>query len=219
MTPFRWLATVVCALAPAGTGLAQTDQGRFSATVRDSSNAFVSEAAVTLKNERTGETRTGATNTSGFALITGLKPSSYTIRVEKTGFAAIEYTTMTIAVGQELVLDFEFKPAGVSEAVTVTAAAPMLDLSSASQGASVSQREVNGLPDGRHDGRYRHEPAGAARVPSHLLTGSRSAFGAGQCARPFLCARPDNRAVSLPSRSSRRGRAWRGRNTTEFRSG
>ena len=146
MKQCRWLVTAAFVMALAGTGLAQTDSGRFSATVRDSSNAMVPNAAVTLKNERTGETRTGATSASGSVLITNLKPSSYTIRVEKTGFAPIEYTNMIIAVGQELVLDFEFQPAGVTEAVNVVAAAPLLDLSSATQGASVSPREVDGLP-------------------------------------------------------------------------
>src|SRR6202007_1510966 len=62
------------------------------------------------------------------------------------GFAAIEYTGMTVAVGQELNLDFEIKPAGVQEAVTVVGTAPVLDLSSAKVGANVSEREVQGLP-------------------------------------------------------------------------
>lgn len=53
---------------------------------------------------------------------------------------------MPIAVGQELALDFEFKPAGVTEAVTVVGSAPLLDLSSARMGANVSEREVQGLP-------------------------------------------------------------------------
>ena len=53
---------------------------------------------------------------------------------------------MPVAVGQELALDFEFKPAGVQEAVTVVGVAPVLDISSARIGANVSQREVQGLP-------------------------------------------------------------------------
>src|SRR5262249_2122971 len=53
---------------------------------------------------------------------------------------------MAIAVGQELALDFELKPAGVTEAVTVTATAPVLDMSSARIGVNLSQREVDNLP-------------------------------------------------------------------------
>ena len=108
----KGLLLVFC-LAIASSAFAQTDQGRISGTVRDASNAFVSGAAVSVKNERTGEERRGTTNDQGYFVIGSLKPSTYTIKVEKTGFAAIEYTAMPVAVGQELALDFEFKPAGV----------------------------------------------------------------------------------------------------------
>jgi outer membrane receptor protein involved in Fe transport len=75
-----------------------------------------------------------------------LRPSTYTIRVTKDGFAQIEYTDMRIAVGQELSLDLELKPAGVEEAVTVVGVAPILDVSSARIGVNVSERDVMALP-------------------------------------------------------------------------
>ena len=53
---------------------------------------------------------------------------------------------MPLAVGQELTLDFELKPAGVEEAVTVVGTAPVLDISSARIGVNVSEREVQDLP-------------------------------------------------------------------------
>ena len=146
MKLYRWLAAGVFVAALTGVASAQTDQGKLSGSVRDTQSALVAGAAVTVTNERTGDVRTATSNDQGFFLIAGLKPSNYTIKVEKTGFAPIEYTNMPIAVGQELVLDFEFKPAGVQETVTVVAAAPILDLSSASMGANVSEREVQGLP-------------------------------------------------------------------------
>src|SRR5215475_13953121 len=140
MTLSKWLATIALVAACAVPGLAQTDQGKLTGSVRDSSGAFVAGAKVTAKNERTGEERSTVSNDQGFFLIPSLKPSAYTIRSEKSGFGAIEYTGMTLAVGQELALDFELKPAGVQEAVTVTASAPVLDLSSARVGVNVSTR-------------------------------------------------------------------------------
>ena len=131
-----WLAAVLVALLPA-VALAQTDQGKLTGTVRDQSNAFVAGAKVTVKNERTGEERSAVTNEQGLFLISFLKPSTYTIRVERAGFAPIEYTQMPLAVGQELTLDFELKPAGVQEAVTVVGSAPVIDLSSAKIGVNL----------------------------------------------------------------------------------
>src|SRR5262245_49707017 len=110
MTLFRWTATLALVALCSTVGFAQSDQGRLTGSVHDATGAFVGEATVTAKNERTGEERTGMTTTQGVFLIPNLKPSNYTIRVTKSGFAAIEYTQMPIAVGQELSLDFELKP-------------------------------------------------------------------------------------------------------------
>src|SRR5215467_4606958 len=146
MTVRKWLTALFLIAVCAAPAAAQTDQGRFTGTVRDSQNAFVAGATVKVKNERTGEERSVLSNQQGYFLIGSLKPSTYTIRAEKDGFAAIEYTGMPVAVGQELNLDFEFKPAGVQEAVTVVGTSPVLGLSSAKVGANVSEREVQGLP-------------------------------------------------------------------------
>jgi hypothetical protein len=55
MMLYRWMAATVFVALCAGTGFAQTDQGKVSGTVRDQSNAFVAGAKVTVQNERTGE--------------------------------------------------------------------------------------------------------------------------------------------------------------------
>src|SRR3989442_1620404 len=146
MTQHRWIAGVLLVGFCAVTAYAQTDQGKVSGTVRDQSNAFVPGAKVTVKNERTGEERSTVSNDQGYFLISYLKPSTYTIKTEKSGFGAIEYTSMALAVGQELALDFELKPAGVQEDVTVVGQAPVLDMSSARIGVNLSQREVDNLP-------------------------------------------------------------------------
>jgi hypothetical protein len=146
MTVRKWLTAFILVAIGAATAMAQTDQGRFTGTVRDSQNAFVAGATVKVKNERTGEEREVLTNQQGYFLIGSLKPSTYTIRAEKTGFSAIEYTNMTIGVGQELNLDFEFRPAGVQETVTVVGTAPVLDVSSAHIGVNVGERDIKDLP-------------------------------------------------------------------------
>ena len=133
------------AAMPAAT-FAQGEQGRVSGIVRDSSSAFVTDAKVLVKNERTGEQRTAQTSGQGYFLIGSLRPSTYTITVEKDGFRVIEYTAMPVATSQELTLDFELKPAGVQEEVTVVGVAPLLDISSARLGVNVSEREVAELP-------------------------------------------------------------------------
>src|SRR5262245_9887132 len=135
-----WVAATLFVLSVPMTSAAQ-GEGRFAGTVRDGSGASVAGAVVSVKNQRTGEERSQRTTDSGAFLIPNLKPSVYTVRAVKDGFTPIEYTEIPIAVGQELFLDFEFKPAGLSETVIVTASSPVIDLSSARMGVNVSQRE------------------------------------------------------------------------------
>ncbi len=142
----NWGTAFIVTLLIAAPAFAQVDQGRFTGTVRDQSNAFVGGAKVKVTNEKTGEERVVLTNPQGYFLVGSLKPSTYTIRAERDGFAPIEYTAMNLAVGQELSLDFEFKPAGVQEAVTVVGTAPVVDMSSARVGVNVGERDVNNLP-------------------------------------------------------------------------
>ncbi len=142
----RWMATIALLAGLPVAAAAQSDSGRISGSVRDQTSAFVVDATVTIKNDRTGEVRTAKTNADGFFLVSPLRPSTYTIKVEKAGFGVLEYPQMPLAVGQELTLDFELKPAGVQESVTVVGTAPTLDISSARMGANVSEREVQGLP-------------------------------------------------------------------------
>ena len=146
MSVGKWVLAILFAATTAASAFAQGELGRVSGIVRDQSNAFVADAKVLVKNERTGEERSALTNGDGYFIIGSLRPSTYTIKVEKDGFAVIEYTAMPVAVGQELALDFEIKPAGVQEAVTVVGTAPVLDVSSARLGVNVSEREVNELP-------------------------------------------------------------------------
>ncbi len=146
MTMLRWVGALMVAATLATPAFAEVDRARIGGIVRDSSNAFVVGAKVLVKNEKTGELRTALTNDQGFFLIAALSPSTYTIKAEHTGFAPIEYTAMPLNVGQELTLDFELKPAGVEESVTVTGTSQVLDLSSARMGVNVSPREVDNLP-------------------------------------------------------------------------
>src|SRR5438046_310070 len=94
----RWVLAVLLVAAWPLAAAAQTDSGRISGIVTDQSAAFVEGASVTAKNEKTGETRTATTNNRGYFVLTPLKPSAYVITVEKSGFSAIEYTNMPVAI-------------------------------------------------------------------------------------------------------------------------
>jgi hypothetical protein len=127
---------------------AQTDTGRIAGVVRDPAGAVVAGAAIVAKNERTGEERTATTNSEGVYQIPALKASNYTVTVTEPNFAANTITSVQINVGQEQKLDIALNAQGVTETITVIGGATeaAIDTGSARMGATVSEREVTGLP-------------------------------------------------------------------------
>jgi hypothetical protein len=101
MMKFRlWLCLIAIA-SIASPAFAQVDNGRIAGIVRDSSGAYAPGVTAKVKNERTGEERSATSNEQGYFLIDSLRPSAYKIRSDKSGFAPIEYTAMTVALAQE----------------------------------------------------------------------------------------------------------------------
>ena len=137
---------LVAALMSVPTAAFADSDGSFSGTVIDPSGSSVSGATIVARNERTGEERVVVANADGRYVLTGLRPSVYTITVNYQGFAPVEYTGVQLAAAQEFPLDLTLQAAGVTEAVTVKGTATAMDVSSARIGVNVTEREVDNLP-------------------------------------------------------------------------
>jgi hypothetical protein len=125
---------------------AQADQGRIVGTVTDSNGGIVPGAIVVAKNERTGEERNATTNESGYYVISGLRPSIYTVTATAQNLT-VRVTSVQLLVGQEFNLALTLQPTGVEAKVDITAGADTaIDTSSAAMGVNVNPREVAALP-------------------------------------------------------------------------
>lgn len=125
-------------------------QGSYTAqirgTVTDPSGAMVRDAAVTITNDATGISVLAKSNQQGLYILTGLRPASYTLKVEATGFRAIERKDVVLAVSQDTTVDFKLNPLSVTETVIVTGAPPLLDTESAALGTDVTNEYVRDIP-------------------------------------------------------------------------
>jgi Carboxypeptidase regulatory-like domain len=125
-------------------------QGSYTAQVRgtvtDPAHAVVSNAKVTATNESTSIVTTATTNGSGEYVINGLRPASYSIKVEAPGFREIVRTGLVLAVSQQATVDFALNLASNKETITVTDTAPLLDTGSSSLGTDVTNEFVNRMP-------------------------------------------------------------------------
>ncbi len=126
---------------------AQIGTGQIAGQVLDPKNSSVPEATITVKNERTDETRTVKTNEDGSYQVLALKPSFYTIRVSADQFGTQEQTGVQLTVGQEIHRNFTLQVASVAASITVSESIESaIDTASASMGINVNEREVSTLP-------------------------------------------------------------------------
>jgi hypothetical protein len=125
-------------------------QGSYTAqirgTVTDPSGAMVRDALVTITNDATGISVVAHSNPQGLYILTGLRPAAYTLKVEATGFRAIERKDVVLAVSQDTTVDFKLNPLSVTETVIVTGAPPLLDTESAALGTDVTNEYVRDIP-------------------------------------------------------------------------
>src|ERR1044072_7170619 len=76
---FLLLILIIAAISLTHTTQAQQDQGRIAGVVKDANGAMVPGASMLVKNERTGDERTATSSDSGAYIVSGLRPSVYTV--------------------------------------------------------------------------------------------------------------------------------------------
>ena len=113
--------------------------------VRDSSGAFVPNAAVTLVNEQTKVQKTVQTNDQGAYQFTDVKIGQYDVEVTAAGFDVSKTAPFTVQVNAHQRVDVAVK-VGASDVVTVSSAAAILETDSSERGQVIGTREVENLP-------------------------------------------------------------------------
>lgn len=138
-------ASVLLVLTCVPAVVAQTYQGALRGAVRDS-QGVIPGAEVLLINEATNADRTAMTNEVGEYGFPNLLPATYTIRISLPGFRAEERRGVRIGTQQSLVIDFTLEVGSVSEQITVTGEAPLIERASATQAASLDKEALQSLP-------------------------------------------------------------------------
>src|SRR5262245_41895182 len=118
----------------------------FNGRVLDQGDAVLPGVTVTVTNQATGVARTTVTNGEGVYYLPGLDPGVYNITTELPGFAASNRNGVTLGINATITLDFKMSLAGLSEAVTVTGAAPLIEVTQSKVASTIEQTELENLP-------------------------------------------------------------------------
>ena len=138
----RVLAIGIIVLLPA---TASAQEAVLTGTVTDSSGAVLPGVTVTALLQATGNTFEGVTDEAGIYRVP-VRVGAYLLTAKLQGFATIERTGLQLLVGQTATVNLQMSPSTVQETVTVTAEAPLLNVTTSSLGGNVDPQQVQELP-------------------------------------------------------------------------
>ncbi len=144
----RTLFAVLLALAAALPASAQSTaiNGSIEGVVTDESGGVLPGVTVTVTNLDTGETRVVVTNESGLYRAPLLSLGKYTVAAELQGFKKFEQSGVSISAGQTAVISLKLGVGALTETISVTADAPLVDLGKIEQGRTLTEAEIKTLP-------------------------------------------------------------------------
>ncbi|MBC8167188.1 MAG: TonB-dependent receptor, partial [Bryobacteraceae bacterium] len=114
--------------------------------VADSAGAEIQGAAVKAINTATSETLSAVTNSEGQYEFLFIKPGTYSITVQQSGFDTSTLTGIPVSTNQVVRNDFTMKIGQVSEQISVTADIPPINTEDASITETLSTKSTAELP-------------------------------------------------------------------------
>jgi len=139
-------AFVLALILLASSAWAQQDMGVITGLISDATGAAVPGAKVTVVNQETNETRSVETSSTGTYTVGPMRIGIYSVSVEKDGFRKAVWRDIKLSAQDRVRADFQLELGQLSEAVSVTAEAPLLQAETSSLAHVVNQRVIRELP-------------------------------------------------------------------------
>ena len=124
----------------------QTNTGELGGVVRDESGAVLPGATVVATHVETGFSVERVTDVDGRFFMPSLPIGAWEIAAELPGFRRVVRTGVMLDIGRSLDLPFELELGALSEEVTVTADAPLLQTTNAEISDIITNDEVEQIP-------------------------------------------------------------------------
>ncbi len=159
------LRPLLCALLFSTLVFGQAFTGTITGTVTDPNGAAIPGAAVSIKNEATGDLRRTTSNGEGLYIFSQIPPGTYEIASEIVGFRKSVQPGVILRVSQTLEANLAMQIGEVSQTVEVTTTVSLLDTQSANRAVTLNQQTVLDLPtNARNPFQFVHVNAGVIAV-------------------------------------------------------
>src|SRR3989475_9603045 len=132
-------------VATANAGFGQGFQGGLRGSVKDA-GGVIPGVEVALTNEQTNIKRSTVTNERGEYVFANVDPGNYGVKATLQGYKTVDRAGIRIGTQQFLTLDLTMEIGAITENVTVTGSAPLIDTSNASTGTVLDTQALQTLP-------------------------------------------------------------------------
>ncbi|MGA8300171.1 MAG: carboxypeptidase-like regulatory domain-containing protein [Terriglobales bacterium] len=146
-TNLAFVVLTVACLFPAKAPAQGETTNAIVGQVRDTTNAVVPGATVTITNHETGLKRSARTDDAGRFNFPQLKPGTYSVTVEDQGFEPGKNDNVVAGLGQKQTVDFTFQVARSNEVVEVSSEAPLINPENANTSTTLSAPALEDLPN------------------------------------------------------------------------
>ncbi|MFB3828154.1 MAG: carboxypeptidase regulatory-like domain-containing protein [Bryobacteraceae bacterium] len=126
--------------------LCQETRSTIFGRVLDPQGVAVHQASVTITNLETNTSVVSVTNETGYYEVSLLLPGAYRVSAAVSGFRTSVREGISLLMDSRAQVDLKLELGAVTDSITVTAAAPLLDTSSGSSGRVLDSRTQMGLP-------------------------------------------------------------------------
>jgi hypothetical protein len=133
-------------LLTAGEMLAQSDRASITGTIKDSSDAVVRDAQVTVTNAEDSIQASADTNAMGVYTVLNLPIGRYTLECSKQGFKKYERSDVNLTISQVAEIDVVLIIGPSTDTVTVTKDAPLLQTQTSSISTNLGNAAITDLP-------------------------------------------------------------------------
>ena len=138
---------LLAAMSGSASAFAQsTTQGGIAGTVFDTTDAVVSNATVTIRNNGTNAEQKLTVDSAGFFKAPQLEPGTYTVTIAAPGFSETRATNVAVEVNLVTELNQHLSNGAESTTVEVSAQAPVLNFESAAYGGHLDNTEIENIP-------------------------------------------------------------------------
>lgn len=144
--------------------VAQEQTGAIDGVVKDNTGAVLPGVTVEASSSGIGTVAT-TTDSRGLFRFPRVPPGVYTVAATLMGYKSTAVKSVDVNLGKTITVNLTMRLAAVTETITVTGAAPMVDVTQSGTSTSIAREQIELIPKGRDFTSVVTQAAGVSREP------------------------------------------------------